>query len=88
MRKISIIEAPLCMLDPYYWKYFNLLSNEDMLYMAPNAINDGIKVQKALRMCAAKYKECEACSVNKICPGCWESAYNIMSDILRPIETL
>lgn len=86
-RKISIIEAPLCMLDPYYWKYYNISINEDKIYMAPNAVKDNVEVAKALCKCNANYKECKLCSVNKICPGCWESAYNIMGDILRPIKT-
>mgnify|MGYP003017040631 CR=1 FL=1 len=84
-RQISIIEAPLCLTDPYYWKYFAGSSGELDAYIAPNIDEDKIH-NKVQSECGAYYEPCEDCLVNKWCSGVWRTAYAYYgSDLLLPI---
>jgi MoaA/NifB/PqqE/SkfB family radical SAM enzyme len=59
-RRISFIETPFCMTDPYYWKYFNNASGELDTYIAPNT--DGRKVDYEVGSeCGPFYKPCKLC---------------------------
>ena len=35
-RKLEIIETPLCLVDPYYWKYYKINNRKNLTYIAPN----------------------------------------------------
>ena len=74
-RKVSLIETPLCLLDPYYWKYFNNASAGLDTYIAPNT--DSRRADFDVQSeCGAYYEPCEKCAVQKWCAGTWKSAYN------------
>lgn len=83
-RKISIIESPLCLTDPYYWKYFNTASGHLDSYIAPNT--DDRKVEHRVESeCGAYFEPCGTCIVRKWCAGTWKSAYQYReSGLLRP----
>jgi len=91
-RRVTILEVPLCMLDPYYWRYYILPPQDETLYLAPNIYNEKAgeqnKVSIAKRSCACKYYECRECDVSKICQGCWESAYHNIDNLLRPVKNI
>lgn len=84
-RNVSIIEAPLCMTDPYYWKYFKFFGSHLDSYIAPNVGKDLISFDVPSE-CGSYYNVCINCAVKKICDGTWKSAYNYFgSDLLCPI---
>lgn len=85
MRKISIIESPLCMVDPYYWKYFERTSNRLGLYVAPNSETKNNASYDVENLCNTSYSECEKCRAKEICPGVWNSSYQVLGKhSLRP----
>ena len=83
-RKISVMELPLCLCDPYYWSGFLVPSKQKSFYLAPNA-DSKEKTVFAEPQCGAFYNECENCKVNHICYGTWKSTYRIKNDLLRTI---
>lgn len=87
-RRISILEAPLCMLDVYYWKYYILPPQGETAYVAPNLVwnTEETELAVASRKCNTSYAECQDCAVRKICQGCWESAYRLSDTLLRPVR--
>ena len=90
-KQLHIIETPLCLVDPYYWKYFDIRKGEKKFtYIAPNAkINDN-KSESINSGCNTNYKECANCAVKNYCSGIWVSTYSLEKNkdkIIRPIET-
>lgn len=87
IRKISLMEAPLCMLDPYYWRYYSVPPQKQTIYVAPNAgLNEEDAIAYAQPQCGAFYKECKNCKVKQVCYGTWNSAYRIKDNLLTTIE--
>lgn len=85
MRKISIIESPLCMIDPYYWKYFERTCNTLGLYVAPNSETENNASYDVENLCNTSYSECTKCRAKEICPGVWNSSYQVLGNhSLRP----
>lgn len=78
-RKVSLIETPLCLLDPYYWKYFNNASAGLDTYIAPNTDNRLVDFDVQSE-CGTFYEPCKKCAVKKWCAGTWKSAYNYRQD--------
>jgi MoaA/NifB/PqqE/SkfB family radical SAM enzyme len=74
-RRIRIIEAPFCMLDPYYWKYFVETGQSIDMYSAPNVENSSGFTLNLENQCGTWYNECQSCLVRESCPGIWKSAY-------------
>lgn len=91
-RNITILEAPLCMLDPYYWRYYILPPRNETLYLAPNSYDAQLGKQNELsvakRSCDCRYNECRECDVISICQGCWESAYHYIDNLLHAIKKI
>ena len=88
LREISFLELPLCLCDPYYWKYFSLPPNERQLYIAPNETNpDCSQLSVAQLQCGTFYKECQSCDVINLCYGAWKTTYQHTNNLLRPIKT-
>ena len=86
-RRIRIIEAPLCMLDPYYWKYYVDSGSVLNMYSAPNVENESGYTYDLANECGTYYNECGYCLVRKMCPGIWKSAYEIGGEsLLRQIN--
>jgi len=89
LRKISIIEVPLCMTDPYYWKYYKVPKGNLSVYIAPNDKNIENKSLDVQSECGTYYEPCIACDVKNWCQGVWRSAYRIAGEsLLRPINTI
>lgn len=90
-KRLHIIETPLCLVDPYYWKYFDTKRGEQKLtYIAPNDKSDDNKSESVNYGCNTNYKECMNCVVRNYCSGIWVSTYNLEKNkekIIRPIET-
>lgn len=90
-RKLEIIETPLCLLDPYYWKYYNTNNNKNLTYIAPNNETINNMSENTNSNCNTNYKECQDCDVKNYCNGIWESTYSIEPNkekILRKIKSL
>lgn len=90
-RELSIFESPLCMVDPYYWKYF--IPHNEILssYIAPNDESENNISNNVLSQCNTNYENCKNCDVKELCGGVWESAYNIGkndNEYLRPVKVL
>lgn len=85
-RTFSFLELPLCLCDPYYWRYFTIPPKEQQLYIAPNeeACND---LSVAQLQCGTFYEECTRCVVNDLCYGAWKTTYKYANNLLRPIKT-
>ncbi|MDO4340836.1 MAG: radical SAM protein [Eubacteriales bacterium] len=83
-REISVIESPLCLTDPYYWKYYNVASGGLNTYIAPNT--DDKKAEYNVKSeCGSFFAPCRDCSVQGWCAGTWRSAYQYrQSGLLRP----
>ncbi len=87
-RTFSFLELPLCLCDPYYWRYFALPSKKQQLYIAPNEIITNSKqLSVAQLQCGTFYKECENCDVRNLCYGSWKTTYKYVNNLLRPIKT-
>lgn len=87
-RRISFIESPLCMTDPYYWKYFNPRAGGLDTYIAPN-MDEKQASYDVVSECGAYFEPCKICAVNKWCAGTWKSAYDCRKEgLLRPIKTI
>jgi len=89
-RKLEIIETPLCLVDPYYWKYYVIHGEKNTTYIAPNAETDGNIKDEISSLCHTNYKECSDCDVRSYCSGVWESTYSVESEkekIMRKIKT-
>lgn len=85
-REITFIETPLCMVDPYYWKYFKPLDRCLDTYIAPNTDQKRM-IHNVISECGPFFKPCDCCDVKKWCSGIWRSAYNNAS-MLRPIHAV
>jgi len=85
MRKISIIESPLCMLDPYYWKYFEKTSSKLGMYVAPNSETENNTSYDVKNLCNTSYSECMQCRAKELCAGVWSSSYQVLgNNSLKP----
>lgn len=85
-RRISIIESPLCMIDPYYWKYYYLSGVPLDGYIAPNTDEVDVCMQVESE-CGSYFPPCSVCTVKNICSGTWKSAYQYGGDrLLNPIH--
>ena len=84
-RNISFIETPLCLTDPYYWKYYSTVSNGLDTYIAPNTDEREV-VYNINSECNSFYEPCRKCAVQEWCVGIWKSAYKHRQEgLLRPI---
>lgn len=84
-RKISFIETPFCLTDPYYWKYFNNASNGLDTYIAPNT-DERQAEYGVCSECGTFYEPCNKCVVKRWCSGTWRSAYEYRKNgLLNPI---
>lgn len=85
-RKISLIETPLCLTDPYYWKYYLPSSRGLHTYTAPNTDERPV-CYHVESQCGPYYPPCEKCAVRQWCSGIWRSAYQYQQEgMLDPIK--
>lgn len=90
-RKLEIIETPLCLVDPYYWKYYKINNNRSLTYIAPNDDSMDNMSENTTSNCNTNYNECQQCDVKEFCSGIWQSTYNLEPDkekIIRRIRSL
>lgn len=90
-QKIEIIETPLCLTDPYYWKYYMINPSKKMTYIAPNNEVENNSSESMSSGCNTNYKECNDCDFKNYCSGIWISTYEIEKDkgkIIRPIKKI
>lgn len=84
-RNITIIESPLCLTDPYYWKYYSVASGHLNTYIAPNT-DEKQAEYNVQSECGAFFEPCRNCIVQKWCAGTWRSAYKYRQNgLLRPV---
>ena len=76
-RIFEIIETPLCLVDPYYWKYYTLNNNKSLTYIAPNEEAEDNMSESMYSNCNTLYNECQSCDVKEYCSGIWNSTYNL-----------
>ncbi len=87
-RTFSFLELPLCLCDPYYWRYFTLPPNEQQLYIAPNEeVPNANHLSIAQLQCGTFYAECTKCVAKDLCYGTWKTTYKYANNLLRPIKT-
>lgn len=87
-RNISIIEAPLCLTDPYYWKYYGVASRGLDAYIAPNT-DEREADYHVSGECGPYFEACGSCAVQEWCAGIWRSAYRYGGEsLLRPIDAI
>lgn len=85
VRKVSIIELPLCSCDPYYWRFFSMPLQEQKQYVAPNdAARKMHTLSTASAQCGCFYEECQGCAAKRYCSGTWKSTYRFVNNCLRP----
>ena len=90
-RKLDIIETPLCLTDPYYWKYYQINNENNLTYIAPNNENDNNISTNFTSECNTNYKECYGCDVKDYCSGIWKSTYDLEKDktkIIRKVKSI
>ena len=90
-RNLEIIETPLCLVDPYYWKYFKINSQKSLIYIAPNEESKDNISTNINYNCNTNYKECQECAVKEYCSGIWTSTYNLEPNkekIIRRVRAL
>ena len=88
-NSLKIIETPLCLTDPYYWKYFQIKDNSELTYIAPNNEKENNISKSIEHNCHTNYLECNNCDFKKYCSGVWKSTYHIEKNkkkIIRPIK--
>lgn len=85
-RKIYIIETPLCLCDPYYWKYYEIKKETLQYYQAPIVDNEEHLAMSDDTACGTNYQECDHCDVKQYCPGCWRSVYDLAKNLLHEIK--
>lgn len=85
-RRISIMELPLCMLDPYYWNYYTPVNENLHMYLAPNCECTNYTNNNVSSDCNTDYYLCRQCAVKRWCQGVWRSMYKIGGDsLLKPV---
>ena len=85
VRKVSIIELPLCACDPYYWRFFSMPPQEQKQYIAPNdAARQMPTLSTANAQCGCFYEECQNCKAKRYCSGTWRTTYRFVNNCLRP----
>lgn len=78
-RRVKVVETPLCIVDPYYWKYFSLNLSDAVEVYAEN--KDGIKTYDMVDSeCCKVYNVCNECRIKNKCPGVWKSSVKILSE--------
>lgn len=86
---VSLIEMPLCHLDPYYWRLFprkNVVTN---LYVAPNADNAQSTLTDLANQCNTNYRVCMGCDARFLCHGAWRSAVELGGEgLLKAIKSM
>lgn len=88
LRMFSFLEMPLCLCDPYYWRYYTLPKIQRQLYIAPNEESpDFDQLSVAQSQCGTFYEECTKCAVKHLCSGAWKTTYMQVDNLLRPIKT-
>lgn len=84
-RNISFIETPLCLTDPYYWKYYAFNYGVLDTYIAPNTDEENAYYD-VISECGAFFEPCRDCAVKKHCSGMWKSAYELgAADMLHTV---
>lgn len=87
-RQISFIEAPLCLTDPCYWKYFSGAPGDLNAYIAPNTEEKEVRFHVGSE-CGPYFEPCSRCSVQRWCPGTWVSAYRYdPKGLLEPVQKI
>lgn len=89
-RTLEIMETPLCLVDPYYWKYYVVPRNGELTYIAPNNEDEENKSISEDTGCSTCFKECSTCDVKDFCSGIWKANYDIdkKENILKPIKAI
>ena len=90
-RLLQIMETPLCLVDPYYWKYYVVPRDDELTYIAPNNESDENISVGNNSGCSTHFKECSTCDVREYCSGIWKDNYNIeknKTNILKPIKVI
>ena len=81
-RSVIVTETPLCIVDPYYWSFFEPKSELPIKYLAPEKKETNIESS-----CGTYYRPCESCGVKDVCQGAWRSTIDYLTDIdLTPIK--
>lgn len=81
-RNVFVTETPLCIVDPYYWNFFEPKLNSSIKYLAPEELETDIESD-----CGTYYRACEKCDIKNMCQGAWKRTIDNLSDAdLTPIK--
>ncbi len=78
---VTVADLPLCTVDPYYWKYFAMVSRGRLKrysapYSAAETGKDEIRSSEEVwNDCDIYFQQCRECCVKDQCPGTWRSAF-------------
>ena len=75
-RNVFVTETPLCIVDPYYWSFFEPKLDLSIKYLAPEKQETDIESD-----CGTYYRACEDCGVKDVCQGAWKSTIDYLTDV-------
>ena len=81
----------MCLVDPYYWKYYKINNSKNLTYIAPNDESVDNMSENMTSNCNTNYDECHLCAVKEYCSGIWKSTYDLEPDkekILRKVKSI
>lgn len=89
--KVSIDELPLCLVDPYYWRYYSFNTNLGVsAHISPNKKESQINtIENMTSDCGKFYHKCRQCDAQNICVGTWKSAFELLGeDNVNPVNKI
>jgi len=86
-RNAKVLTTPLCLIDPYYWKFVEHKTKENLAsYIVPNVKENNPLLFDVSSDSGPMFKACEECDLKPHCPGAWRTfQYNYDENILKRI---
>ncbi len=87
-RNVKIFTTPLCLIDPYYWRFIERNTKELLTaYLVPNAKKNNPLLFDVSSDSGPMFKACGECAMKSYCPGTWRTfQYNADETILSRIS--
>lgn len=85
-RRIDCINIPLCIVDPYYWKYFSSKKNNSYVSYASPSSNRNKYIKDVPKDIGNFSSKCNNCLVRTICGGMYKSVLDFLgSEWINPV---
>ena len=87
-RNVKIFTTPLCLIDPYYWRFVEQETKELLAtYIVPNAEEKNPLLFDVSSDSGPMFKACEECAMKPYCPGTWRTfRYSYDESILKRLS--